>query len=169
MVLERPWARIADPTPIPEDVDAELLDEMDDQAFAELLRDNLLPRVAEVRRVDWEQLWQVLREDDDLAERAFDVLEDFLDAIEDRKRSGQADEAELKRVRKFESAVKSGWGRLERTETVTAEMRVRRLIGAITRHREKTLAKGWEPTSADRDLWKMLGRLGVDPGRQPKN
>lgn len=168
-MLERPWARIPDPTPIPEDVDAELLDEMDDQAFAELLRDNLLPRVTEVQRRDWERLWEVLREDEDLTERAFDVLEDFLDALQDLRHSGRADEAELKRGRKFESAVKSGWGRLERTEAMTAEKRVRRLIGAITRHREKTLGQGWEPTSADRDLWKMLGRLGVDPERQPKN
>lgn len=165
-MLERPWARIADPTLIPEDVDAELLAGMDDQAFAELLRDNLLPRVTEVQRRDWERLWQVLREDEALTERAFDVLEDFLDALDELRSSGQADEAELKRGRKFESAVKSGWGRLERTEAITAEKRVRRLIGAITRHREKTLAQGWEPTSADRDLWKMLGRLGVDPQRQ---
>lgn len=168
-MLERPWARIADPRPIPTDVDAELLGALGERDFAELLRDNLLPREPAVARADWEQLWQVLLDDDLLADRAFDVLEAFLDAAEDLKKKAaqaQADSAELKRATKFETNVQAAWARLERTEMPSYE-KIRRLIFAVTRHRAKTQARGHEPTPADLELWSALGRLGVDPERQP--
>lgn len=166
-VLDRPWARIADPTPIPADVDAEVLGELGDQEFAELLRDNLLPREPAVSRSDWEQLWQVLLGDDDLADRAFDLLEEFLEAVADVKAAAETDPLELKRATKFEINVQAAWARLERTEMPSYE-KIRRLVFAITRHRAKTRARGYEPTKADLELWSVLGRLGMDPDRESK-
>lgn len=163
-MLDRPWARVKNPTPIPEDVGAGVLSGLGEQEFAELIRDNLVPRMPAVPRARWEQLWKVLLEDDVLADRAFDVLEEFLDAIEAFKAAEEEpEETERKRISKFETQVQGAWSRLERTE-LPAAAKIRTLSEAILTHREQTLGHS-KPTKADRELWRMLGRIGLDSKR----
>lgn len=160
-MLDQPWARVKNPTPIPAGVDAVMLEELDDIAFAELLRDNLLPRTP-AERGAWERLWDVLYADDDLAERAFDTLEVFLDQINALKADPAADEISLKRAKKFEQHVESAWARLQSSEKLPTAVKVRRLVFAITKHRALTRQHG-ETTERDEELWRALERLGLDP------
>lgn len=162
-VLEKPWARIDDPTPIPEYLE-EAVDELDDVAFAELVRDNLIPRTPTVRKADWEWMWTILSSDD-VADRTYDVLDGFLDAIEKVRAGGEAGEAELKRVTKFETNVKSAWARMERELPEAAK--VHQLVFAVTKHRALTRQNG-EPTQEDQDLWRVLRRLHLDPEVRPR-
>lgn len=160
-MLEQPWARVKNPTPIPAAVDAARLHELDDIAFAELLRDNLLPRTPAVRG-EWQRLWDVLFDDDDLANRAFDVLESFLGQITALRSSPDIDEVALKRSKKFELHVEAAWSRLQNTDRLPAPTVVRRLVFAITKHRALTRQHD-EVTDHDEELWRTLSRLGLDP------
>lgn len=165
-MLNAPWARVKNPTPIPEGVDVVMLEEMDDKAFAELLRDNLLPRTPETR-ASWERLWDVLYDDDDLADRAGEVLDDFSDATENFLREDPGpDPTAAKRARKFLLLIEDAGARLSLDRAaLPSHVAVRRLVYAITRHRALTRQRG-EVTDLDEQLWRTLSRLGLDPTEQ---
>lgn len=116
-LINQPWSRVRNPVPIPADLrSATPLLAMTDEGFAELIRSHLMPREDQPGgRQRWTQLWAMLMGDDDLAERAFDVLEDFLDETETALRDGGLDDAEERRARKFKLACDGAWKRLQST------------------------------------------------------
>lgn len=98
----RPWDRVKVPTPIPSPCSAVSLRLMDESTFSELLRSNLLPRQD---GEGFRRLWITIAFNDDLSHRAFDVLEDWLDQVEE----SDADDV---RVRKFATNCDGAWNRL---------------------------------------------------------
>lgn len=164
-VLEQPWARVKNPTPIPDNVDVVMLEAMGDEEFAVLLRDNLIPRTPEIRAA-WDRLWDVLYDDDDLADRACDVLDDFADAARAFLQQGP-DEAPMARAKKFLVNVEFSLSRLAVEDRVKlpTQVALRRLVYAITRHRALIKERG-EPTEIDEQLWRALSRVGLDPAEQ---
>lgn len=159
-LIERPWARVKKPTVIPGAVDRDLVAVMPDRELAELLRDHLVPSgSAGAARHTWDLFWELLRDDDELADRAFDILEEFLDQTEDALEEAldADDDSQLKRMQKFQLNTENAWQRLQKTPTAaprTARSE-RRLIAAIARHRTAVLADGG-PTNADLKLWEVL-------------
>lgn len=161
-MLEKPWARVKDPHPIPSSPDPGELLGLDDVSFAELIRDQLLPRAPQ-ERAAWQGLWDALFDSDHLADRTFDVLEGFLEQVTQARDSvPNIDEHELKRMRKFERNVEGAWARLQNVERLPAPVVVRRLVFAITKHRALTRQHGTAVPS-DEELWRTLSRLGLDP------
>ena len=57
---------------------------------------------------------KVLREDDQLADRTYNVLEQFLDTTEDALEGGGLDEAGTKRAEKFKQQCEMSWKRIDR-------------------------------------------------------
>jgi hypothetical protein len=181
VLIERPWARVTSPTEIPDPVADETLAALDDAGFAALLRDQLVPRQPHGPERDrWERLWTVLVETDALAERAFDVLEEFLDTIE-RAKAGGVEDRERKRVEKYERFVNAAWNRLETVErplgwagrgamvfNAPARKVIDELVLAIAAHRRGV--QSTRPTGdVDEELWRVLRRVRLDPDRPPRS
>ena len=83
-LIDSPWSRLRKPPTIPTGFTAQALNDLDDLAFAELIQAQLVPRDQDVQgRRLWDRFWKVLREDDQLADRTYNVLEQFLDTTED--------------------------------------------------------------------------------------
>jgi hypothetical protein len=175
--LDQPWARIRDPRPIPDGLTVELLQAMKDEAFADLIRTHLIPRENLPRgRQRWEVLWELLRGDDDLAERAMDTVEGFLDAAEGALDAPEVDESTTRRAQKFCVHCTAALHRLELDgeevlSSVREEVRARfnrtagrilaQLVDAIDEHRDITLESGRAPTPADEQLWATLTQVRV--------
>lgn len=172
-----PWLRVATPETIPDPLTADAVGDLDEEAFSRLIRDQLVPRTqVPAERANWEQLWLLLGNDDDLAERAFDVLEGYLDQVENALRGGQLTDQEAKRARKFREFCDASWNRIEGTTaqrplswagragrgfTPVAERIIATLVDAIDQHRTAT---GSAPaSSADETLWTSLADVGLDP------
>lgn len=161
--IDQPWARVKQPTVIPGSVDRDLVAVMPDRELAELLRDHLVPSGSTgAARHIWDRFWELLRDDDDLADRAFDILEEFLDLTEDAidealNADTAAADSQLKRMQKFLLNTENAWQRMHKTAGVGARTSgvERRLVAAITRHRTAVLADGG-PTTADLKLWEVL-------------
>lgn len=177
--LDQPWSRVKDPVPIPAPTTPETLHELSEQDLARLLRDHLVPRQPTgVERSRWESLWRVLSVDDDLAERAFDVLEDFLSDVEQALQDEGLDEHTRKRMEKFRRFCDDAWQRLRLHHTrplswagragagfnPAGRAVISQLIDAIAQHR--ALLQD-EPGVRDTDLelWQVLQRVGLDPDR----
>jgi len=171
VLIERPWTRVKHPTTIPAMTTSELVAAMPVEQLAALLRDHLLPSgSAGPERAAWDQFWEVLRGDDEVADRAFDVLEEFLDQAEDALDTATGDDPQHKRMQKFHLNAQNAWQRLQKDPTVgrTVPTVTKRLAAAITEHRAAVLDAGTS-TAADVQLWKVLAVLHVDPaapGRQ---
>lgn len=177
MTLERPWARVKTPAALPQPLTGEVLTELSDDGFAQLLRDQLLPRDSSGEgRAQWDLLWALLAGDDDLAERAYDVLETFLDTIEQARAAGGLEERELTRMEKFGQSCTAAWNRLEALDqplgwagnrakafNPPARRVIEELVRAIVEHR--TTVSGGEPDPADRRLWSVLESVRLDPAR----
>lgn len=177
-LIQRPWTRVRTPVPIPGDASQAGLAALGPVEFAELIRSNLIPR-SDVPggRSAWEQLWAMLKTDDDLAERTFDVLEDFLDATEQALDSGELDEVEAGRAPKFRARCDEAWKRLDRLEDAgplawagkagefqpSARKVIAVLIGAIARHRWTVLRSRHPVTGVDRRLWDVMRQVNLDP------
>lgn len=165
-LIEQPWARVKQPTVLPRGIDRDLMAGMPAEQLAELLRDHLVPSGAggEERAV-WDRFWAVLGGDEDLAERAFDVLEDFLDQAEDALDTAEPDHPQRKRMQKFQLNAQNAWQRLQKdpAATRTAPGAGRRLAAAIAAHRDAVERGGRAPTTADVELWGVLVDVGVDP------
>ncbi len=177
-VIERPWARVRTPVPIPAEVSHDTLSALSDAEFAELVRSNFVPR-ADVPggRAAWEQLWAVLKNTDGLAERTFDILEDFLDATEKALDAGDLDEADTSRARKFKARCEEAWKRLDKFDDDTplawagkagefqpsARRVIAILIAAIARHRSAVLRARRPVSDTDQQLWDAMRQVGLDP------
>lgn len=164
-VIERPWARVKQPKVIPREVSHDLVVSLPVEQLAALLRDHLLPSgPSGPEREAWDRFWSVLGEDDDLAERAFDVLEEFLDDTEDALEVTDDGDPQRKRMQKFALNAQNAWARLQKDPTVgrTVPAAQRRLLAAIVEHRTAVLGAGVAPTAADRKLWRVPGTLGAD-------
>ncbi len=170
----QPWRRQADPQPIPEVLDVDSLLGMDDQVFAQLVRDNLLPRQDRGR---WQRLWTLLATDDDLADQTFDALESLIGDCEQDLDSGLLDERETGRARKYLEQANIAWRRLEDDTgnqrlqwagragskfSPGAQKVIAALVQAIDEHRDAKLAGG-DTDPVDQRLWAVLRTVDLDP------
>ncbi|HEY5846138.1 MAG TPA: hypothetical protein VIT42_05035 [Microlunatus sp.] len=180
MLIECPWVRVKSPALIPDgDLRTELA-RLDDLQFAELIRSHLVPRDPQPdRRARWQQLWTDIDQDAHLAERTFDVLEQFLDASEAAMEDSQLESVQRQRAQKFHRFCNDAWhrlqGSLEEDEPLSwagraavgfnrpARRVIEQLVQAIGEHRGAVLNGGPPPSSADRRLWTVLRRVGLDP------
>lgn len=171
-IVNTPWARVKTPLDIPAGITAQQLLELDDLSFSELLRSNLYPREGQQQRSRWDMLWRILRGNDDLANRALDVLDAWDDTV-DAAVGGGLTQAEAGRVAKFRTScdqararvdVETGsplaWAGTRNTFPEPAQRVINRLVHAIHRHRENT---GADATPADHQLWKVLRAVKLDP------
>ena len=179
VLLEQPWARVKEPVAIPTPTTVATLDELSEQDLAVLLRDHLVPRRPDgVERARWESLWRLLSADDALAERCFDVLEQFLGGVDAALADGQPDEHTRKRMEKFRRFCDDAWQRLQMHHdrplgwagragagfNPAGRAVISNLVDAIDRHRAELEAQG-DVRLADRQLWQILDDVGLDPGR----
>jgi hypothetical protein len=175
--MDQPWARTKVPTDIPAPLDDQTLAQQEDDQFAALIRDNLIPRTPDGQaRQRWAELWELLSEEDDLAERTFDVLEEFLQSIDSAIGQGSLDEHQLKRAKKFRRLCEDGWHRLQREDdgplgwagkagagfNPAARKVIDELVTSIAEHR--SVISGQE-RAEDRRLWAVLAKVGLDPDR----
>jgi len=166
VLIERPWARVKQPTTIPEGTTRELVAAMPVEQLAALLRDHLLPSgSAGAERAAWDQFWEVLRGDDELADRAFDVLEEFLDQVEDALEAAAGDDPNRKRMQKFQLTAQNAWQRLEKDSSrprAPGAAIVRRLVAAIAAHQDAVHAAGDGSRDYDEQLGGVLNAVDLD-------
>jgi len=175
--LETPWARVKNPTPIPDPLEVDRIRELPKQQLQLLLRDNLLSRDAEVDgRARWTALWTALADDPELTEMAFDALEDIMDITEDAIENDVLDEAAGKRARKFLRVLEEAWARLQvdeqrplgwagrRATTWDPPSRrvIEKLVLAIAGHRHQLTGHG-DAHQVDEHLWAVLADVDLDP------
>lgn len=182
MLIERPWTRVKDPVPIPAGDLKAALATMDDLSLAELIRSHLVPRDTEPSgRTRWHQLWTEIDQDTALADRTFDVLEQFLDASEAATADSELDTAQRQRAQKFHRFCNDAWhrlqGSLDEDEPLSwagraaagfnrpARKVIEQLVQAIDEHRSTARKLAAQPTAADRRLWQVLRQVGLDPDR----
>jgi hypothetical protein len=180
VLLERPWDRVKTPTAIPASLTAETLEGLPAEEFARLLRDHLVPREATgPGRQRWQEMWNLLSRDDDLAERAFDVLEEFLDQVEEALEDKSLDEHQRKRAQKFARFCDDAWKRLQIDDDKPLAWAGRaaagfnppgrkvidQLVTAIAAHRREVQAsRAGRPE--DERLWRSLRAVGLDPDQK---
>lgn len=118
-MLEKPWARVKQPTVLPQALDRDLVAGLQVDQLAEVLRDHLVPSGgAGPERAAWDRFWAVFAADDDLAERAFEVLEDFLDQVEDALKAVGDEDPQRKRMTKFQLNAENAIARLDKEPAV---------------------------------------------------
>ncbi len=178
MLLDTPWARVKHPTPLPADFSAADFMELSDVEFAQLLRDNLAPRqpIGAVREA-WGKFWVTLGSSEpELADRVFDVLEEFFEQTEEALGGGQLDDAQTKRARKFLRFCEEAWNRLEvivdqplgwagraaNGFNPKGRLVIAQLVDAITTHRDSVTRVG-DTESANEALWAVLRKVRLDP------
>lgn len=180
-LIDRPWARVRNPIPIPEKwAPADLLT-LELGEFAELIRSQLLVRDQSVRgRREWERLWTELRENEQLAERSYDVLEEFLDTTQLALTQGGLEADEHSRATKFEEQCRQAWNRIDRGGRSqplswageagkfppSAARVIAVLVAAVARHRS-AVQPSVAPTEADEELWAVLRQVNLDPADYP--
>lgn len=175
--LQSPWARVKNPTPIPDPLDPDQIRALPKQQLQVLLRDNLLSRDAEVDgRARWTALWAALADDPELTEMAFDALEELMDLTEDAIEDDVLDEAAGKRARKFLRVLEEAWARLQvdeqrplgwagRTATTwdpPSRRVIEQLVLAIAGHRHQLTGHG-DAHQVDEHLWAVLADVDLDP------
>lgn len=178
-MLQRPWARVKDPTPIPTELDPDVLFDLGRDEFAELIRDNLLSRNKE-GRAQWAQLWNLLANDPELKNRTLDTLDDFDDAMEDLRADPDAAESDLKRSIQFAVRVDGAANRLgiraadaeplawlgsmrAKRYPLVARKKLDQVVKAIVKHRTAYQDKASGPVErgiADRELWSLPENIG---------
>ena len=177
MVVQDPWRRVRQPMPIPDDCSSATLTALDEDSFAELLRSNLVPRdQTPAGRRSWEELWRVLSVSDQLADRSFDVLEQFIDTTDEALGTDTLDDAGSQRAEKFRHQCDQAWNRLERDRSghlawagragdfqPAAQRVIATLVGAIARHRSTTMRSELQPSRADERLWEAMRQVALDP------
>lgn len=148
---EQPWARIKTPPAVPKPCSALALRLLDDSNFATLLAAHLVPGQ---ERKAHHVLWTTVAFNDDLTERAFDVMERWTDLCEaecERKPGG--------RPQKFLEFVNGAWERLLKIRDLDTTDRgapssdpstlTGRLVVALEAHQEASQI----PTPVDTALW----------------
>ncbi len=177
VLLEQPWRRVKIPAALPEPLSVAALSGLAAEEFAVLLRDHLVPRnPAGVDRERWERLWAVLSRDDALSDRAFDVLEEFLDQVDRALRSDALDAHQRRRAQKFERFCDDAWQRLRVDDdkplgwagraaagfNPPARKVLEQLVDAVAQHRSAVTAAG-SASAADEQLWAVLRHVDLDP------
>lgn len=177
VLLERPWARIKTPVPIPDPADVDDLLTLPLEQLAELVRDHLLPRGQDPdARTRWERLWAALGADDRLADRTFDVLEDLLSTTEADLGSGRLEDADERRARKFLTSCDHAWSRLQGHDdrplgwaggraarfNPPARHVLAQLVDAIAEHR-RSVTEAKTVRGVDEELWRVLAAVRLDP------
>lgn len=182
-LIEHPWTRVRDPRPIPTHLTK--LPELNDVEFAELIRSNLNPRTSSKRSAEyiaWNQLWEALRADDGLAERTYDVLEEFEEQTEVALDQGDLDDAGRKRAEKFLRACGAMWQRIDREPPARplewagdagnfpprARHVIAQFVSALASHRASVLHSGRRPTPEEEELWGVMSQVGLDPQDYPQ-
>lgn len=178
LILE-PWARVRERVALVHDQVA--LKALPDLEFAELVRQNLEPAgPSKEARWEWNRFWEALRGDEDLTDRAYGVIEEFLKVTGRALGSGELDEAQTKRAKKFKVQAESAWNRVDRPRregalawagaagdfAPNAQRVIAILVGAIAKHRDAVRSEG-EPTEADLALEAALKKVGLDPADYP--
>jgi len=187
VLIDTPWARVKHPTPIPATLRGAELMELNNLEFAQLIRDQLMPRQPTgPEREAWGRLWTTFgNSEPELAERVFTVLGEFREQTEEALRAGQLDDAQTRRARKFARFCGEAWNRLDVTvheplgwagrdaaAGFNRESRIviEQLVEAIATHREtrETAATQDAPiTTADEALWAVLRTVDLDPDTYP--
>ncbi len=102
MTQQEPWRRISNPVDLPAFSGAADLRVLDAEVFECILRDHLIPRSSERKyNAHWRNFWNVLAFDDELADRATAILEDFVDQAKAALDAGELDDKQQGRARKF--------------------------------------------------------------------
>ena len=177
-MIEQPWTRVRVLPPLPEPLTAQALRSLEQEEFAQLLRTLLIPRDSTpAARQDWTLWWQVMSGHDDLVDRAFDVLEDFLDVTAAAIEDGELEQAQAKRARAFVNRCEDAWAKLERVDfpaplawagsagqfSPGAAKVIARLISGIARHRSAVLRSPRAVAAEDQRLWDVMKAVGLDP------
>lgn len=180
-LIDRPWERVRQPAELPAPVSAQGLLGMPEEEFAHLIRSQLVPREHNrPGRRAWAHFWDVLRTDDVLADRVYDVLDDYLDTTEDALGGGGLDEREATRARKFLLQCRQAWDRVDREPEPgslgwagsagnfqpAARRVIAILVGAIAKHRA-AVYRTRRPSPDDRHLWAVLRHVDLDPEDYP--
>lgn len=181
-LIDQPWTRVRNPVPIPEKLNAEILAALSDTDFAGLVRSNLNPAdPSKAARNAWNRLWETLRADDDLADRTYDILEDFQDLTEDALAGDELDEPGRKRAEKFLRACQLSWQRIDREPPAgplgwagaagkfpaPADRVIATMISAIARHRSAVATSPAGASTDDEELWAVLRKINLDPNDYP--
>lgn len=181
-LVDQPWARVKDPVAIPAAADLETeLRSLDDRVYAELVRSHLVPRDNQPGgRQRWSDLWATIDREPDLAERTFDVLEEFLDGCEAAASDDALSDQQRQRAAKFRRFCDDAWQRLQNVPEASdplgwagraargfnppARRVLATLVEAVARHREAVQDQG-DARPVDAELWAVLRRVGLDPAR----
>ena len=172
-IIEHPWRRVRNPTPIPNPA---ALAHLDNHDFAALVRSHLLPGQGDQAHHAWSELWQTLG-NDQLSARTFDVLDDFLETTSGAIASGDLDAANRARANKFIRTCQDARTRLDKPGVSGAlnwagaagrfgpagQRVIAQLVEAIASHRLAVTTSGYAPTTADKTLWAALRRVDLDP------
>lgn len=180
-LIDRPWERVRQPAALPDPLSAPDLLDMPEDAFAHLIRSQLVPRdhTGAGRRA-WARFWDVLRSDDLLTNRVYDVLDEFLDTTEESVASQALETREAARARKFLLQCRQAWDRIDREHEPgslswagsagnfqpAARRVIAILVAAIARHRA-AVYRAQRPTPDDRHLWAVLRHVDLDPEDYP--
>lgn len=177
VVPTTPWARVKHRITLPDPLTVKTIAGLDPGPFGQLVRDHLLPSATSGPEHDaWSKLWALLRRDDDLADRTFDVLEQMLDVTNEAIAAGSLDEQASARARKFVLALQRAWSRIEITRDEplawagrdaaafngAAKRVLDQLVTAIAEHRRSTIA-ATAPADRDRRLWDVLQSVRLEP------
>lgn len=164
-----PWAPVHQAFPIPGTVTA--VRRLPDDEFTELVATNL------VTRQDvpgWNRLWAQLSADDDLRERAYNVLEQLFETTTAAIESRTLDDKNFSRAKKLRTQLHHAWDRLDREPdqqplawagpaakgfNPASRKVIDQLVNAIDNHRAGTD----DPTTQDATLYAVLQHLGLDP------
>lgn len=104
MTFAAPWDR-QDPATIPAPCTATTLRLLTEEEYGAVVRSNLVPGAD---RYAFEELWTLIAFNDDLAERCFDVLEDWLESAGDALQT----DPDAPRAKKFRRMCDDAWNRL---------------------------------------------------------
>lgn len=163
---EAPWDRITQPFSIPDPCTAVPLRLLEDRDFAQLLRSHLVPRSD---RALFQQLWIVVAFNDDLTERAFDILDGWMDAADDHVETAR----EGDRSHKFRTFCDGAWNRLTKIREYDTRSGMNlpvphttagRFVVAIHGHRQICAAAA---TAVDHALWAALENARDRSNRGP--
>nr|WP_218680286.1 hypothetical protein [Rhodococcus qingshengii] len=169
MTQQEPWRRISNPVDLPAFSGAADLRVLDAEVFECILRDHLIPRSSERKyNAHWRNFWNVLAFDDELADRATAILEDFVDQAKAALDAGELDDKQQGRARKFIDKSVMALDRIDKAEDAplawigerAAQFNPRsrevieKLVQAIAEHRK---------TLDNEKLWRVLRRVGLDP------
>ena len=172
--MPEPWARVKNPTPLPDRPQARALSRLDQESFAALIRDTLLPPATDDPREGqrrWRALWTLIAGHEPLRQRTVGVLEEWQQQATVALEQDELDPKTDRRVRKFVGKVdaqlrfldaRPAWRmRLNAVEDAA----LRQLVKGIASHRTILLRRGDTPGDHTVRMWGALEAVGLDPDR----